>query len=322
MADRKKTFETVYSIEDLVVESCITIGDVRIIPGGSGLTPWNEAIRKLRDRDDFESNTKDYLVKEYKKSIKNIMRDKKKSYASVMFKAERLFDKNEALLKADRALDVLRLMQFWFGKYDSSFTSFAIHSSVRSQLLESLTRSDEGLSGGWERRGPLIAQTFDKEKIVEMENWEPYRTICRLVEKKSPDKMEKKISAAIAWFGFATLEYQDHIKLSKLVTALESLLSVQQDRDEGRIRANIGERLAFLLTESEQLEERRRYIRQWKKIYKTRSKILHGGYTEVDEALLDKATEFAKDSIISIVSRQDIKSIEKLQRWHEDMKLR
>jgi hypothetical protein len=322
MAVKKKTFEKVYPIDDLIVESCITIGDVRIIPGGSGLEPWYEKIRELRARHDLDDNVKGYLEKEYRKSIKEIIGDKKKSYASVKIEAERAFDTDEALLKVDRAIDVLRLMQFEFGKHDPSYTSFAIHGSVRSQLLKSLARSDEGLSGGWERKGPLVPQIFEKESIVKMENSQEYTTLCKLIEKNNPSEMEKKTLAAITWFGSAMLEYQEHIKLSKLVTSIETLLSVQRDKDEGRIRANIGERLAFLLTESEQIDKRRGYVREWKKIYETRSRILHSGYAVVDRAMLEKTTTIAKDSIFSITSRQDIKSAKKLQEWHEDLKLR
>lgn len=142
VAREKKIYEKAYPVDDLIIESIISIGEVRIIPGKEGLEPWENDRRRLLNRKDIGDAARQALAEYFQKLINGIMGDQDKSYVVVKIEAERLSDTDEALQKADRALDILRLMQFRYGKHPSGYTGFSIHSSVRSHLLESIMRSN------------------------------------------------------------------------------------------------------------------------------------------------------------------------------------
>lgn len=112
------------------------------------------------------------------------------------------------------------------------------------------------------------------EKCGNMQLWGMY-------DKKDKNEVETRIINAVNWIGMAIAEKNNSIAFTQAVFAIESLLQRQTKGEifNKSIVASIAEDIAFLL--GRDFEERKKYEKEFKKIYGIRSKIAHGKSSEI-----------------------------------------
>ena len=107
----------------------------------------------------------------------------------------------------------------------------------------------------------------------------PLEKLSNISQKNIPTDLEKKILQAIQIFWLSRLSYKIEIRFLMIVSALESLLLTEKDRDY--IGLKLSEKTAFLIEN----EPKRRYelFKIMKKFYTKRSKLVHAGKKDVEK---------------------------------------
>ena len=100
--------------------------------------------------------------------------------------------------------------------------------------------------------------------------------LWRMYDKKDKNEVETRIINAVNWIGMAIAEKNNSIAFTQAVFAIESLLQRQTKGEifNKSIVASIAEDIAFLI--GRDIEERKKYEKEFKDIYGIRSKIAHG----------------------------------------------
>jgi len=117
-------------------------------------------------------------------------------------------------------------------------------------------------------------------------NWSKYKkeifgnylkTMSDITQKARKTKLEKKILQAIQIFWFSKLSKKTEIRFLMIISAFESLLLTENDRDY--LGKKLAEKTAFLL--GKDYDEKMELYRLIKKYYGIRSKLVHGSITKI-----------------------------------------
>lgn len=311
-------------IENLEIQSNIKIGAVKFTPGGRELNIWKKRFAQLGQKSASLPDAKKAFRELAQSELDKHLGPQTGAYAVALIESGPKARGDLAIEAVEEALDVLRLMQYFFGLQSVRHTAFGItglparKNIIGFYLSEDFSHASFG--GSW--KGPLVTQTFTKDDISKMKRNTLFKALVSIVENTNRNKMQKKIISALEWFGAATSQYHPHIKLLEFVITVEVLLSVEHDKHEGRIQANVAERLAFLLSKSHDVLARLQIIDRMKGIYDVRSRIVHEGFNDIKERDVEKAEFLALNAIVAMAKRKDIKKPEDLASWVDYQKLR
>ena len=97
---------------------------------------------------------------------------------------------------------------------------------------------------------------------------------------KNPSRLQKKILQALQIYGLSRFSQKTEIRFIFLISALESLLLTENDKDY--LGKKISEKTAFLL--GNDYEKRLQIYKQMKSFYGKRSGLVHSGKTEISDS--------------------------------------
>lgn len=111
----------------------------------------------------------------------------------------------------------------------------------------------------------------------------------------------KRIKSAIEWYIDSTFNKSDSVKFIQTCIGLESLLG--DDRQEGPLSYTLADRCAYLIADS--IDDREIIRKEFKQIYKIRSKLVHGTSRNIRESELKHYTharQYLKQAIMKELS--------------------
>lgn len=106
----------------------------------------------------------------------------------------------------------------------------------------------------------------------------PLNRLSIIIQKTNPNELEKRIIRATRLFGASKSSYKLEIRFLVLVSACESLLLSEKEKDY--IAWKLSEKTAFLISENG--TERLRLFERMKKLYNKRSKLVHEGKEDIN----------------------------------------
>lgn len=168
------------------------------------------------------------------------------------------------------------------------------------------------------RYGPLTQFDVDKFRA---EKWaKPHlRRIRELFQRSSQSSLAESILSALQWAGRATVEPKREQSFLLYAIALETLILPGQEVELGyRLRT----RVARLLERDPRKRTEITVI--LKKLYGTRSKIVHSGSYDVSDEDLGRLRAITKTVIIRMLMDEQIrrmKTSEELEQWFESRAL-
>jgi len=296
LSQDKFTFVIPQFIENLKIDSHMTIGKVEFIPYSE--KNYIDIFTKAGYKDSSIRLKKDVLRKIYCIATSEVI-------AGDMDKA---LEKSDNLI--DESLNVIRLFESYpnfgiLGKYNQPrLHKVYYHIKEKKQL---------GYSGGWNfltRPGHLTSkwlETIKKNKGL--------NNINAILLKKSSDRsdMESKLILSINWFG-EILKNRDTVEnIIRLFTAFEALLIFKRDEEK---KKNIAGRLAMI----NYIDKKLRFstYNSVVKLYSIRSKLVHEGKTTLKEREFFDLLKELHSGILIIAKHVD--KYPTIEAWHNLIK--
>jgi hypothetical protein len=135
-------------------------------------------------------------------------------------------------------------------------------------------------------------------QAVYQKRYEPIlKRLSEISFKRKPTQVESKIFSALDIFWLSQLAKRKEIEFLMLISTLESLLLTESDRDY--LGYKIAEKTAFLLGTTK--ENRIKIYKLMKKMYKTRSDLVHRGEKNIDEGQLNQLKYIVHNSLLKIL---------------------
>jgi len=185
------------------------------------------------------------------------------SWARVVFKSRRSTDLSEILYKI-LALPYSILSLVMHMNMDVGDTVGAIYSSKGNIWF--LGRILEPGVGWSKYRVDIFGKYMD--------------LFSSISQKRKPTRLEEKIIQAIQIFWLSRLSQRNEIRFLILISAFESLLLTQNDRDY--LGLKLAEKTTFLL--EKETDKRKKLYKLMKKYYSKRSDLVHKGENKITDA--------------------------------------
>lgn len=154
-------------------------------------------------------------------------------------------------------LGIISILMIGFPISDQSLIGVILGDKRQAYIAPDIIGS-KYLVNGWARFHPARNQNVDKVK--------------KIFSKQKNTELERKLILSSKMYWLALQSYSPEITFISLISALESLLLGESDRDY--IGLKISEKVAFLI--SDEQEERLEIYRSRKKYYNIRSSLVHG----------------------------------------------
>ncbi len=316
IADAAETFLTnlrseigkyliIFPIENLKIEQPIKMGSATFYPKGKKSNEWKRKFNNIIEHTKASQKAK----KSMKKRLATHLKDNvvEKPYVVIDVRARRSNADDFALEKAEMAINILRYFEDSYGLQSSGITGFGIIPTPSSKVRLSFHYKQDGTSFSFQMKVPNIVteQTFSRDSIQSMKRSTLFQRLVNIYKASKKSEMEERILSAVSWFGEAKIEQIPYIRFLKCIVATEILLSFSEDQHEGRITANMSERLAFLLAPKKaEVRQRLIILKKMKDLYRIRSKIVHKGSRCIDKKDLASIEEYAQ-LLISKLSMND-----------------
>lgn len=184
--------------------------------------------------------------------------------------------KEIALFKVESGLNILRL-------YDPNLNIGIQRGFITGLSMENIyhkNMSTKTWGSSYSSPIPLHLSecSIDRAKLDWMKKKGKLKMFNNLLRGASSTDLAPKIAMSIHWYGLAIKDRYEVDRYIKLVVALESLLLGSNDRSK---KQALADRAAFILGKN---KDNRKHISELvKKIYSTRSKIVHEGKIELFE---------------------------------------
>lgn len=141
------------------------------------------------------------------------------------------------------------------------------------------------------------------------------RALQALLEVETPNKLATRLLSSIEWCGRGTACARPEEALLCYVVALESLL-LDNGKNQSQLSYQLALRAASIL--GVDVEGRREIFHRCREIYGLRSKVVHGGFTDVTEEEIEWARQLAKRVCLKFLQEapfRDWKSVEEMNDW-------
>ena len=140
----------------------------------------------------------------------------------------------------------------------------------------------------------------------------------KIYMKRSPSRMERKVLRALLWLGEATLPADNASKFARLAIAFETAVGGEPSADdqlrEIGITEMLAERTAFLLGRCR--ETRLSWHQAVKKLYGSRSKVMHGELDPINDDELTRWAFLVWSAVRRILGRvSEFRDVEQFARW-------
>lgn len=163
-----------------------------------------------------------------------------------------------------------------------------------NQSLISFNEQNKNLSFNMSKVGELLLNhAYLNENLY---NQLKEAGICEL---KNNNSISKIVKECLYWFGLGLEEVYPSAKLINFVTILESTLKKKEEMTE--LKRTVAERGVILLYD--EYNQRKEAISQLKKIYDTRSKVVHTGVLIDDKDLASLAGGYARAVLINLIRK-------------------
>ncbi len=154
-------------------------------------------------------------------------------------------------------LGIISILMFGFPLTDESLIGVILGDKSQEYVAPDIIGKNH-LTKGWASYHPANNQNVEKVKKV--------------FAKQKNSELERKLILSSKMYWLALQSYSPEITFISLISALESLLLGEGDRDY--IGLKIAEKVAFLL--SDEQEQRLQIFKLMRKYYNTRSSLVHG----------------------------------------------
>lgn len=312
-------WKVIFPIEGLVLEQKVNFGPTTIYPAGANFAHW-----KMRARESL-SRIKDPPAREKWRGLafEQLEALSKQAYALVNIRCRDKRTREIGSREAEMAINALRYLQVEFGLQRAGVTSFGITAHPGKRQFFFPFRDDFWpIAPGFRHIGPFVEQTFQREALRKMKRSRAYQRLRELIAQTNRKDMETRILSAIMWYGEASVQPVPSIRFLDYIVAIEVLLSHKKDVHEGRITANISERLGFILSHRKNIRARADMIAKMSSLYALRSDIVHNGIRDVPDEFMQYGKEFAFYSIRQLLKMPSIETAQDLDNWVELRKLK
>lgn len=228
-----------------------------------------------------------------------------------------------ARTQVNQALDVLRAFCFPFGRYSESWRIGLLGDIIASTATPMRINNRKFVT---QVSGYGIAGNELRKHILSKLEQPQWNLINKLILKKRPNKMEKKLLTSVHWLAESTKPDTNTSKFAKISFALETLLGGEpEDKDlKARgITAMLAERAAFIA--GTDLDDRRAIDKDVRKYYGIRGNIVHGGERDVSLDDIDNFGQLVRRFSLAMLEKLDklgheISDIHKLENWVKDQR--
>jgi len=269
-----KRIRIIIPINNFVVESPFKFG-------GSTIANLNRTDFDIWEKEQIDSNP------EFKADVGKLFEKCRKDfqgYASVItdFDSEINFARKVGLQQAIRVTELL-------GIYSEAMFLPDIKCSSRVKGMEmddSYTIFAIGENVGWRKISGALNTALATTRFMSKEKLGEYTSIglgrlSYLANAKAITEFESSILTFAFLYSKAAFTSDPMEKVVYMLSALESTLLKNENEP---IQQNLAERIAFFSTEG--LDERKKIIKNIKRIYNLRSKYLHHGITQSESSIL------------------------------------
>lgn len=158
-----------------------------------------------------------------------------------------------------------------------------------------------------------------KHSVNELTN---NKKLFKLITQTEKTELEKRILNAVEWAGKACIDFDNSKALVQLIFAIEGMLKY----DDGSfitpsIISQIGDWLAFI--NSDDATKRLEIANHFKRIYKKRSAIAHGGNSEIDLNDIAIALQLVKLTVNTFLTTEpyiNMKTVKEVSNYITDLK--
>ena len=301
-------------VEGIVLSACLTLGNVRFVPGDEyliqNINQKSSAIIKTSQNDEKSNKNLQELIEEQSKS-----EFQGGCVGVVEVDAEPIRAFEFAKEEVRRAIDLLR------------FSSKAIY-----PLSEDIRIGLKGDHPKTQRQGFIVSETGFNTKGDSVGSVRPFEinedTIRRMEEvgvflisdalsKKQANNLEEALIRAIHWFSVALTQNESSNSFLFLIVALESLFKAERGNSIG---GTVAESAAFIM--ADKLEGRKKIISTVRDYYGKRSGVAHGGKKSISDSDLFTLINIAGTTIMIVIDKlKEFSSQKELMNWVEEMKL-
>jgi len=171
--------------------------------------------------------------------------------------------------------------------------------------------SDMGqVSSSLSNHGPIEPTPLDDPYFVNEDNG--YQTVWGFTTKKNLNKFQKRIMLAVEWIGQSMADPSPPSAFIKAAIALEIIFTYnEREIITPSIMNQISERIALILRSS--VDERLKMESKVKKLYGLRSKIVHSGNKDINEADYKTLLDIARSVIIKILTSDKLNSVDSVE---------
>lgn len=236
-----------------------------------------------------------------------------KCYVEIKIEArDSVFAKAEADKQLQTLDNILRVLSQSFDKYaglgvfnyNTELVGGRICYDIKSGKIET---SAESLIH------PLRAINLDELILADNELWE--KRLWSIYEKETLTWSESRIKKAVNWIGYSINERDLELSFLQSLFALESLLQCQSGFIDKGLTAQMAENFAFIVANTP--EDRVEAEKQFKKLYRSRSELVHGGSKNRTEEDRDTAVVYALATLEGVLSKEEFLKIKNEEEFKE-----
>lgn len=229
-----------------------------------------------------------------------------------------------AINEYEKVINLIRI--YMYCQLQSDIVKIGLNEDFMSHIILLSIKKDNPGEWGISAKSRSFRGYYEVtiERLHELKEKYCFNEIDNILKKPSPSKLEIQILLAMKWIGEGIHERDNIDKIIKLTIALECLL-IDGNDDKSKTES-LAERCAFLL-EKDDACKRYKIFKQIKDLYNVRSRFLHDGKHDIEEADIDNYVEKLRDisircffKIIELSSMQDIKDVRNIVAYVDRLK--
>jgi hypothetical protein len=224
-------------------------------------------------------------------------------------------ENNKAIEKADKLCESFEKV---FGYALSDLTHHSRIGILNFRGWTSINRvvCNNGSMGWGGKNDPFSAVNLDDTFFKDESQGND--KIWSLITKKNKNEIERRLLNAIEWIGKAAYDKDNSKSLVQFVFAIEGMLQLsEKEFITSSIISQLSDWLAFIINDDK--EKRKEIAKYFKKVYRKRSAVAHGGSNTIEIEDLAIANHIAKLMVITLLTRSPFKEMTSMKQLSEYM---